>query len=356
MSKAPALASYLTTASQRIRSMARVAVAQLPTPLEEVPRLSRQLGGPRLFFKRDDLTGAGLGGNKVRKLEYVIGKAMVEGADTLVLSGGFQSNLARIAAALGARLGLEVELVLGGLPDEPRPTVGNLLLDQLFGARITLVDTVPRWEFGDAVEQVAAAARRRGRKPFVVPLGGSGPEGMASYVAATTELLEQCDTLGLCPDYLAVAIGSGGTFGGLMLGALNLHAPYQVLGISVSRTREYLREKIPADTAAAATVLQLAARPSANDLLLYDEYIGEGYGRPTAAGNAAIALVARSEGIVLDPVYSGKCMAGLIDLIGRREIAADATVVFLHTGGSPALFAYRPEQLGLGLGVQEPSG
>lgn len=325
----------------------RIRLAPLPTPLDEAVNFSAAMKGPRIFFKRDDLTGAGLGGNKVRKLEFVLARAIEEGADTLVVSGGFQSNLARIAAAMGARLGLRVELVLGGLPGEPRPLAGNLLLDRLFGARVTLVDTLVRWDFGNSVQDVTERLRREGRKPFVVPLGGSGPEGMAGYISATHEMLAQFDELGIRPDYLAVPIGSGGTYSGLMLGALNLDAPYRVLGISVSRTREFLLEKVPIEAAIAAERLGLERTPVADDLLIHDDYLGAGYGESTQGGADAIRLVAETEGVLLDPVYSGKCMHGVMDLIRRGDIGADQTVVFLHTGGWPAIFAYEPEIFGL---------
>ena len=328
-------------------ALPRLRFAQLPTPLEEARRLSEVLGGPRILFKRDDLTGAALGGNKVRKLEYVIGRAIAEGMDSLVVCGGFQSNLARIAAAIGNRLGLQVALVLGGEPGESREAVGNMLLDRLYGATVHTVDTSPRWDFGTAVEEVADELRRQGRRPFVVPLGGSGPEGMAGYVNATEELLVQLADLKLRPSRLYVAIGSGGTYSGLMLGALNQDAPYQVVGISVSRRRDYLLEQIPTAAASAAETLGLEIFPRAADLCVDDGYIGPGYGVMTEGCRKAISLVARTEGVLLDPVYSGKAMHGLIDHIQSGQIAANETVIFLHTGGWPALFAYDPAALGV---------
>jgi D-cysteine desulfhydrase/L-cysteate sulfo-lyase len=326
----------------------RLRLAQLPTPLEEARRLSEALGGPRIYFKRDDLTGAALGGNKVRKLEFVIGRALAEGADSLVVCGGFQSNLARIAAAVGNRQGLEVVLVLGGEPGERREPIGNLLLDRLYGVKVHTVDTTPRWEFGTVVEDVAADLRRRGKRPFVVPLGGSGPEGMAGYVSATEELLGQLTALNLCPSRLYVAIGSGGTFCGLLLGALNQGASYQVVGISVSRTRAYLLEQLPLAAATAADALGLAGAPTSSDMDVDDAFIGEGYGVVTQGCREAMAIVARTEGVLLDPVYSGKAMHGLIEHIRRGRIAAHESVIFLHTGGWPALFAYDPVSLGIG--------
>ena len=338
----------VTRAPPLLNTLPRLRLAQLPTPLEEARRLSESLGGPRILFKRDDLTGVALGGNKVRKLEFVIGRAVAEGMDSLVVSGGFQSNLARIAAAIGNRLGLQVVLVLGGEPGEPRLPTGNLLLDHLFGVTVHTVDTSPRWEFGTAVEDVAEDLRRRGKRPFVVPLGGSGPEGMAGYVSATQELLAQLSELELQPSRLYVPVGSGGTFSGLVLGALNQGATYQVVGISVSRSRDYLLEQLPIAAAAAAESLGLARRPRASDLCVDDSYIGTGYGAMTEGCRNAISLVARTEGVLLDPVYSGKAMHGLIDHIKTGRIASRETVVFLHTGGWPALFAYDAAALGVG--------
>jgi D-cysteine desulfhydrase family pyridoxal phosphate-dependent enzyme len=326
----------------------RLKLAQLPTPLEEARRLTEALGGPRILFKRDDLTGVALGGNKVRKLEFVIGRAVAEGADALVVCGGFQSNLARIAAAVGNRLGLEVVLVLGGEPGEPRLPVGNLLLDRLYGVTVHTIDTSPRWEFGTAVDDVAADLRRRGKRPFVVPLGGSGPEGMAGYVFATEELLAQLEELKLRPSRLYVAVGSGGTYSGLLLGALNQGAPYQVVGISVSRNREYLLEHIPLAAMAAAASLGLARWPSSAEICVDDRYIGAGYGVITEGCRNAISIVARTEGVLLDPVYSGKAMHGLIEHIQTSQISSDESIIFLHTGGWPALFAYDAAALGVG--------
>jgi D-cysteine desulfhydrase family pyridoxal phosphate-dependent enzyme len=329
----------------RIAQMPRLTMAQLPTPLEEAPRLSAALGGTRILFKRDDLTGSGLGGNKVRKLEFIIARALQEGADTLIICGGFQSNLARIAAAMAARVGMTAELVLGGLPDEPRPAVGNLLLDSLLGANVTYVDTVPRWEFGDSIERVAETVRKRGGTPFLVSLGGSGPEGIAAYVCASLELKEQLASRNVAPQRLVVGVGSGGTYSGLVLGQMNLGMSYRVTGISVSRTREFLVDKIPEFAREAAAELGLSHSPQAADVEVYDEYIGDSYGALTDSCSEAIRLTASKEGVILDPVYSGKAMAGLIGLIRTGVIGRDETVIFLHTGGQPALFAYEPGKL-----------
>jgi D-cysteine desulfhydrase/L-cysteate sulfo-lyase len=330
-----------------LASLPRVKLALTPTPLVEASRLSRSLAGPRILFKRDDLTGAGLGGNKVRKLEYVIGRALAEKADTLVVCGGFQSNLARIASAMGAQLGLQVELVLGGVPGEAREPIGNLMLDHLYGARVRFVETEPRWEFGTALEEVMATLRSQGRRPYLIPLGASSAEGMASYIEASTEMLAQFREQQLRPDYLYVAVGSGGTYSGLMLASKNMAIPYQVVGVSVSRTAEHYRENLAVDMRQAAAQLGLAAAPGPAEINIEDRYRGNGYGEVSEGCNRAIALVARTEGILLDPVYSGKCMHGLIEHIREGRLGPDDTVVFLHTGGWPALFSYSADKLGL---------
>lgn len=330
-----------------IDTLPRLRAAQLPTPLEDAPRLTAALGGPRILLKRDDLTGAGLGGNKVRKLEYIIGAAIAQGADTLVVCGGYQSNLARIASAMGRRAGLEVELVLGGVPGEPHPLKGNLLLDTLLGARVHFVETVPRWEFGTAVEDVAEEARRRGRKPFVMPLGGSSPAGMAGYVGAVAEMKGQLEAMDVRADYLFAAIGSGGTYSGLILGAVNHDVPWRTVGVSVSRTTEYLVEKLTTEFPNAAAQLGLARVPGEADLCITDSYIGEGYGAPTAGGCDAIRLLASTEGVLLDQVYSGKALHGLVDWIEQGKVGKGDTVVFLHSGGTPALFAEDPAAFGI---------
>jgi D-cysteine desulfhydrase/L-cysteate sulfo-lyase len=321
--------------------------------LEEAKRLSAALGGPRIFLKRDDLTAAGLGGNKVRKLEFVIGRALADGADSLVVCGGYQSNLARVAAALGSRLGLQVELVLGGIAGEARALNGNLLLDHIYGAGIRYVETTPRWDFGSALDEVVADLQAQGRRPFLMPLGGSTPEGMAGYVLATAEIMEQCGEAGIVPRRLYVAVGSGGTYCGLLLGALNASTSYDVVGVSVSRSAEYLREKIPLETSTASAVLGLQRAPVARDLHIEDRYVGAEYGALTQGCLEAIALVARTEGVLLDPVYSGKAMAALIDHIRRGVVGPKDTVVFLHTGGGPAIFAYSATELGFGAAPQQ---
>ena len=331
-----------STILSRLDALPRLRVLHGPSPLEEAKALSRHLGGPRIFLKRDDLTAAGLGGNKVRKLEFILGRALAEGCDTVIVCGGYQSNLARIAAAMGARAGLRIELVLGGVPGEPHPNTGNLLLDHLFGANVHLVETEPRWDFGTAIPDLAARLTREGRRVMIMPLGGSSPQGMAGYVMATAEMMQQFGEAGIAPDHLYVAVGSGGTYAGLVLGECNLNPGYRVTGVSVSRKVGYLVDKVIAETAEAGPILGLPRVPTAESLSLIDDQIGAQYGTPTEAGREALGLLARLEGVLVDPVYSAKCLAGLIDHIRSGRIGRDETVVFLHTGGTPALFAYDP--------------
>ena len=342
---APVLAPALPPVLAGVEALPRLRVLAGPTPLEEAHALSRHLGGPRIFLKRDDLTGAGLGGNKVRKLEFILGRAVAEGYDTVIVCGGYQSNLARIAAAMGARAGLRMELVLGGVPGEQRPVCGNLLLSHLLGATVHLIETEQRWEFGTVLEDLAAELAREGRRALVMPLGGASADGMAGYVLATAEMMAQFADLGIAPEHLFVAIGSGGTYSGLMLGACNLKPGYRVTGVSVSRKAGYLVDKITAEAAEAGRRLGLPHAPTAEMLTIVDDQIGAHYGAPTEAACEAIRLLARTEGVFVDPVYSGKALAGLIDAIHAGRIGKDETVVFLHTGGSPALFAYDPNIL-----------
>ncbi|MBB3773552.1 D-cysteine desulfhydrase/L-cysteate sulfo-lyase [Angulomicrobium tetraedrale] len=329
----------------RLETLPRLRAMHGPTPLEEAHALSHHLGGPRIFIKRDDLTAAGLGGNKVRKLEFILGRAVAEGYDTVIVCGGYQSNLARIAAAMGARAGLRIELVLGGVPGEPHPICGNLLLDYLLGAQVHLVETEPRWDFGTVIEDLAARLAREGRRAMIMPLGGSNPQGMAGYIMATAEMMTQFAENDIAPEHLFVAVGSGGTYSGLALGECNLNPGYHVTGVSVSRRTDYLLDKVTAETVEAREVLGLPHVPAAQALTLIDDQIGAHYGAPTEAAREAIHLLARLEGVFVDPVYSAKCLAGLIDQIRSGRIGRQETVVFLHTGGSPALFAYDPAVL-----------
>lgn len=315
----------------------RVPLAHLPSPLEEMRALALKLGGPRLFVKRDDATGLALGGNKVRKLEFLVGDALRHGADVLITEGGAQSNHARQTAAAAARCGLGCVLVLS--PGRTSEVTGNLLLDHVLGARVV---TVERSSDRKAMmEQVATDLRANGRRPYVIPTGGSNGIGAIGYVNALHELESQANALGVSFDSIVFCSGSGGTHGGLLAGAKLLHSSARLVGISDGAPRSELAPLVVRVAREAARYLQAPLAFSDEDVILYDEYAKEGYGVPNQGMIDAVRLVARSEGIVLDPVYSGKAMAGLIDLVRKGVLERDQTVCFIHTGGTPGLFAYR---------------
>jgi D-cysteine desulfhydrase family pyridoxal phosphate-dependent enzyme len=311
----------------------RVALAQLPTPLEPMDRFSEWLGGPRVLVKRDDLTGLALGGNKARKLEYLCGEAWSRGCDVLVTGGGAQSNHARMTAAAANRLGFDCHLAVGG--GEPRLYSGNLLLDRVLGATLHFTGADSYYEVEAAIETLAAQLTADGRRPFAVPIGGASVTGAAAYIAAGDELLAQLEVDGTAIDWIVVADGSGGTHAGLLAG---VGGRARVLGVDVG-TRPDLDDVIP--ELAAETAAHAGREAPRGDLALDHDRFGDGYGAITDAALEAIERVARLEGIVLDPVYTGKAMAGLIAATRAGRFGAGDTVVFWHTGGAVALFAHR---------------
>ncbi len=332
----------------------RFPLATLPTPLHEVRRLRAALGGerrcPRLLLKRDDLTGLAFGGNKARKLEFLVGDALRADATVLVTSGAVQSNHARMTAAAARAAGLGAALVL--TTPVPHPAVqGNLLLDHLLGAEVHLVpaNPDPAVAVGDDAATIAAVLadlQARGERPYLIPVGGSSPMGALGYVAGTLELVGQLVALGVAPSRLYYASGSRGTQAGLALGAQLYSAPYDLYGIAVSGGDPEKTARAVRIAYEAAALLGVAVHLTAEDLRTEAGYIGAGYGLPTPECLEAIRLLAQQEGIFLDPTYSGKALAGLIDHIRQGQIAPEETVVFLHTGGTPALFAHA-ERLGL---------
>jgi D-cysteine desulfhydrase len=308
----------------------RIQLAQLPTPIEALPNLSKMLGGPQLFIKHDDLTGLGFGGNKIRKLEYLAADAMAKGSQTLISTGAVQSNHCRQVAAAAARLGLGCILVLAGeKPDQPQ---GNLFLDLLSGAEVIFV---PKDQRDQALAEVTKQAEADNRKPYPIPYGGSNAIGAMGYHQAMHELNEQ----GLNPDWIVFATSSGGTQAGMLLGARETGSCPKILGISVDKPARELSEIIAEIANAGAELLQLETRFLHEEILVNDAYCSAGYGVLTAAEKEAILLFARQEAILLDPVYTGRAAAGLVDLIRHGFFKADEKVLFWHTGGTPALFA-----------------
>ena len=323
---------------RNLHTFPRVSLAHLPTPLEDAPRLSSALGGPRILLKRDDLTGLALGGNKVRKLEFLLADALAQGADTVLTTGAVDSNHCRMTAAAAARLGLRCILLLATKHEGP-PFQGNLLLDHLFGAEVHFYAAPVPTAGSDRLQELADAARARGGKPYVFPAGGSTALGILGYAFMVEELIGQLAARNLTADSVVVASGTGGTHAGLLLGTALFRPNFASIAINVIEAdNAALRERTRAVYAEGAALLGLAENQAIPALTVRDGYIGEGYGILTPGCAAAIQLLARAEGILLDPVYTGKAMAGLIDFIRKGEIGADKTVIFLHTGGAPALF------------------
>ncbi|WP_027858214.1 D-cysteine desulfhydrase family protein [Marinobacterium jannaschii] len=319
----------------------RSPIVHSPTPLESLPRLAERLGIRSLYIKRDDCTGLAGGGNKARKLEYLVADALLAGADTLITIGGIQSNHARQTAAAAARFGLRCMLVLEDVPGTPKTDYynnGNLLLDKLLGAEVHIC------EDGDCdalAEKLAKKVRSTGNTPYIIPVGGSNELGAMGYVRCAREILEEIETHQLPIDRIVLASGSAGTQAGLLAGLLDAGRHIPVLGICVSRDGSSQQALVEAllDKVLQRMEIDQPLRP---DLVQANgHYYGEGYGIPTAEMQKAVELVASGEGILLDPVYTGKAMAGLIDLCRMGEIGSDENVLFLHTGGSPGLFAYR---------------
>lgn len=321
----------------------RIPLAHLPTPLENAPRLGAAIGLPRLRVKRDDATGLAMGGNKARKLEYLLADAVAQGADVLFTTGGVQSNHARMTAAAACKLGLRSELFL--CDPEPALAQGNLLLDRLFGATVHFIPGLSLSAMYDRMEQRAAELRERGHRPYIIPVGGSTPLGSLGYVRAVQELAEQCRAQDLRVDAMAVATGSTGTLSGILLGARLFMPETRVYGISVSPGAAAGKRKAAQIVGEAAALLDLDWSPSPEDISLWDDWLGPAYGVATPEGLEVIELAARTEGYLLDPVYTGKALAGTRGLAERGELRPDETVVFWHTGGAPALFAF-PELFG----------
>ena len=324
-----------------IEKLPRFRLTQLPTPVEKLARLSRELGGPELLIKRDDQTGLALGGNKTRKLEFLVGDALAQGADTLITVGAAQSNHCRQTAAAAAKAGLQCELLLNGTkPDLPN---GNLLLDRLFGATEHWIDRSQRAvKLHERTDQL----RAQGRKPYVIGVGGSNGVGATGYVVAMIELMEQLHASGQRVDHIVFGTSSGGTQAGIELGGRITGFNGKLHGLSIDKNDpDHLEYETEVTQIAnqCAEYIGSDVRLSKDDIHVVYGYMGEGYGVVGELEREAIRLMARSEGIVLDPVYAGRAFGALLDLIRKGTFKPDETVVFWHTGGTPALFAYAKE-------------
>jgi D-cysteine desulfhydrase family pyridoxal phosphate-dependent enzyme len=328
-----------------LTALPRTSLGFFPTPIHALPNLSARLSGqghgPALWVKRDDQTGLATGGNKTRKLEFLVAAALLHGADTLITVGAPQSNHARQTAAAAARAGMKSALVLRGVA--PADRTGNILLDDLVGAEIFWAGTR---SLETLAAEVAEELSSRGQQPYLIPLGGSNPIGAAGYVVAMLELAEQAETSGVRFDAIVFATSSGGTQSGLVLGAKLCGYSGRVLGISVDHRADHLVPPLVDLANATAQHIHAAVTFSAQDFEVNDHYLGGGYAVMGEPEREAIRLCAQTEGLLVDPVYTGRAMAGLIDLIRAGEFKAGQNVLFWHTGGTPALFAYAGQLAG----------
>jgi D-cysteine desulfhydrase family pyridoxal phosphate-dependent enzyme len=314
-----------------LTAISRLHFAHLPTPIETLPRLSEALGGPRLLIKRDDQTGLAFGGNKTRKLEFLVAEARDQGAQTLISGGALQSNHCRQTAAAAARFGFKCILVLTG--DKPRQPSANLLLNELFGAQVIYV--AERKDRDRILQETFDQAAEKGMRPYLVPYGGSSPTGALGYAFAMKELIEQ----NLQADWIVFATSSGGTHAGLLLGQRVFGYKGKILGISIDESEEWLKQHVSELASLASEKLVRRIEFTPGEVLANANYCSAGYGVLTEREREAIRLFATYEGLLLDPVYTGRAAAGMIDLIRKGFFKKAETVLFLHTGGQPALFA-----------------
>ncbi|MEW6666642.1 MAG: D-cysteine desulfhydrase family protein [Thermodesulfobacteriota bacterium] len=317
---------------ERLKAFPRVPLSLTPTPCHRLRVLSERYG-VEVYCKRDDLTGFGFGGNKSRKLEFLLAEAIHHRCDTLVTCGGVQSNFCRLTAAAGAAHGMEVHLVLGGV--RPRKAAGNLVLDRALGAKIHYVDS-PDWdEWERESERLAGLLEARGKKVFRMPVGGSVPVGVAGYAAVFLEILMDQEAAGAAFDHILHASSSGGTQAGLVVGKDMTAWPGRITGVAVAGTRELLEQKV--FELASETAVLLGGRARKDSVVVDDRYIGPGYAIRTPRAERAIEFFARREGIFLDHVYTGKAAGALLDYL-EKGLLSGQRVLFLHTGGLPELF------------------
>lgn len=332
----------------KLTTFPRVRITHGPTPLEFMPRLTQALGGPNLYIKRDDCTGLGTGGNKTRKLEFLMADAQKQGADTIITQGATQSNHARQTVAIASKMGMKCEIILEDRTGSKVPEYknsGNVFLDHLYGAR---VQEVPGGtDMNAAMATLAESLRAKGQKPYIIPGGGSNPIGALGYVVCALEMVHQFNEQGLDVSHVVHATGSAGTQAGLVVGLQGSRSQIPVLGIGVRAAREAQEQNVYNLAVKTAELLGVPSSVARESVVANCDYVGGGYGVPTPGMVEAVTMVARLEGILLDPVYSGKGMAGLIDLCRKGHFKKGENVVFLHTGGAVALYGYTDAFQGL---------
>lgn len=311
-------------------------LAQLPTPIEKLERLSKIFEGPQIYIKRDDLTGVGMTGNKVRKLEFLLGEALQNKCDYVITCGGSQSNHARATAVAAAKVGLKSLLVLRS--SMSAPLEGNLFIGRLVGAEFEYITPEEYMRVDDVMLGIAVKLKAKGHKPYIIPEGGSNAVGSLGYVKATEELAHQIKSLKLRIDHIVVAVGSGGTYAGLLLGKFLYDLPAQIHGINICDDESYFVKKISSLLKDMQKRYELALKIEQKDISIIDGYVGKGYGLSRQEEIDTIKKVARAEGVILDPVYTGKAMLGLSDQIRQGRFKANENILFIHTGGIFGLF------------------
>ena len=331
---------------QGFKQLQKKSLGFFPTPVAELKRLSQHFKGPRIFIKRDDLTGLALGGNKTRKLEFLVADALNQGCDTLITAGAAQSNHCRQTAAAAAACGLSCHLALGGAP--PDILDGNLLLNDILGAKIHWTGSLRK---GETIPDIADNLTSKGNKPYVIPYGGSNEIGAAGFIEAIKELQTQLDQLDIQVSHIIFPSSSGGTHAGMMIGkSVFARNNFELLGIGIDKGEAGdlpFNEHILSLANSTCKKLNIEVEYTLKDVVLKNEYLGDGYGVVGDLERKAIKLTARTEGILVDPVYTGRAMGGLISMIEQKELTNTDTVLFWHTGGCPALFPYSTEILNL---------
>lgn len=320
----------------------RVKLTNLPTPIEYLPRLTEHLGGPKIYVKRDDCTGLAMGGNKARKLEFLLGDALKKNADTIVTHGTSQSNHTRLVAAAASKLGLKCEMILEhrvDISDDAYLKSGNVFLNQFFDVDIRYLAAGITIEF--ELEKTAQDVIERGDKPYVITRGGSTPVGTFGYVAAAHELTQQFTDQNLKFDHILHATASGGTQAGLVIGLAAAASKIKLLGLCANLPKEAQEERVYSLAIETMERLDCDFKIARKDVVVNSDYVGKAYGLPTMKMNEALLLLARLEGLLFDPVYSGKALAGMIDLIKQGRFNKGDSILFIHTGGEPGLFAYQ---------------